>query len=102
MTLAKLFPEIEQVEQYWERHSKSYRIDFYATLNQIHRFCFDLDEWRDPPYEGWLELNDEMKIKKWMLSHAIDRSNNALSEKFLYILDDIIIPPEQIISYNEI
>lgn len=101
MTLSKLFSEANQIEQYWEGNAKSYRIDFYATIDQIHRFNFELDEERDPPYDGWLNLDDKVKLKKWMLSHAIDRANNKLSEEYLYIRDDVIIPPEQIISYNE-
>ncbi len=102
MKLAELFPEIKKLEQYWEQHSKSYRIDFYAKVEQIHRFSFELDEQKDPPYDDWLELDDEMKIKKWMLFHAIDRSHDMLSETYLYIKDDVAIPPNQIISYTNI
>lgn len=47
------------------------------------------------------ELDDEMKLKKWMLSHAIDRANNDLGMQFLYIRDDVIIPPTQIESIEE-
>lgn len=102
MTLAELFPEAEKLECYWKCHAKSYRIDFYATIDQIHRFNFELDEWRDPPYKDWNKLDDEMKIKKWMLSHAIDRVHNRLGDIYLYIRDDVIIPPNQIIDYTEI
>lgn len=92
-----------KVEQFWETKAESYKIDFYATVDQIHRFNFDLDEWRDPPYEGWDELDDSMKIKKWMLSHAIDRSNDMLgSEIAIYIKDDVIIPPDQLLAYSKL
>jgi hypothetical protein len=38
-----------------------------------------------------------------MVSRAIDRANNNLiSEVFLYIKDEIDIPPEQITSCEEI
>jgi hypothetical protein len=38
-----------------------------------------------------------------MVSHAIDRAyNNLLSEVFLYVKDEIDIPPEQITSCEEI
>lgn len=43
-------------------------------MGQVHRFNFELDEYMDPPYEDWIELNDAMKLKKWMLSHTIDRA----------------------------
>lgn len=103
MTLAKLFPAAKKVEQFWETKAESYKIDFYATVDQIHRFNFDLDEWRDPPYEGWDELDDSMKIKKWMLSHAIDRFNDMLgSEIAIYIKDDVIIPPDQLLAYSKL
>lgn len=98
ITLTKLFPEAKPVEEYWERNSISYRVDFYVTAKQLHRFNFDLDEQNDPPYEGWSVLTDDMKIKKWMLSHAIDRSTDDLGDVYLYVKDNVIIPPHQIIS----
>lgn len=36
-----------------------------------------------------------------MLSHAIDRANNDLGMQLLYIRDDVIIPPTQIESIEE-
>ena len=101
MILVELSPEAEKLDEYWRNHSKSFVVNFYATVEQIHRFNFELDEWRDPPYEDWKELDDEMKLKKWMLSHAIDRANNDLGMQFLYIRDDVIIPPTQIESIEE-
>ena len=101
MTLVELSPEAEKLDEYWRNYSKSFVVNFYATVEQIHRFNFELDEWRDPPYEDWKELDDEMKLKKWMLSHAIDRANNDLGMQFLYIRDDVIIPPTQIESIEE-
>lgn len=101
MPLVELSPEAEKLDEYWRNHSKSFVVNFYATVEQIHRFNFELDEWRDPPYEDWNELDDEMKLKKWMLSHAIDRANNDLGMQVLYIRDDVIIPPTQIESIEE-
>lgn len=63
MTLGELFPQAEKVESFWRTKAKSYRIDFYATVDQVHRFNFELDEYRDPPYEDWFELDDDMKLK---------------------------------------
>ena len=102
MTMAELFPEAERVEHFWRSNSESYRVDFHALVNQVHRFNFELDEWRDPPYGNWLELDDDMKVKKWLLSHAIDRLRGNVHEEYLYIKDDVVIPPEQIISYTRI
>ncbi|API88775.1 hypothetical protein BKP56_05505 [Marinilactibacillus sp. 15R] len=95
MTLSKIFPEVKSVEDYWIENSVSYRIDFYANLDQIHRFNFELDEHCERP-------DDDIQVKKWMLTHANERANNALSEQYIYINDDCIIPPHQIISYTRI
>ena len=51
MTLVELSPEAEKLDEYWRNYSKSFVVNFYATVEQIHRFNFELDEWRDPPYE---------------------------------------------------
>lgn len=102
MTLAQLFPQVEELEDFWMQKSTSYRIDFYATIDQVHRFNFELDEFRDPPYDGWCELDDEMKIKKWMLSHARDRATDGLSEQYLYIKNDVSIPANQIVEITKV
>lgn len=102
MTLGELFPQAEKVESFWGAKSKSYRVDSYATVDQVHRFNFELDEYRNPPYEEWFDLNDDMKLKKWMLSHAIDRAHDDLGMTILYIKDDVIIPANQIIDISEL
>ena len=102
MTLGELFPQVEKVESFWRAKSKSYRVDFYATVGQVHRFNFELDEYRDPPYEDWFDLDDDMRLKKWMLSHAIDRAHDDLDMTILYIKDDVIIPANQIIDISEL
>lgn len=43
-----------------------------------------------------------MKLKKWMLSHAIDRTHDDWGMTFLYVKDDVTIPTNQIISVLEI
>lgn len=86
------------MEDEWAKHSKSYKVNFYATIDQIHRFNFDLNETKE-------ELTDDEigQIKRWMVSHAIDRANNDLfSEVFLYVKDKTDIPPEQITNCEEI
>ena len=102
MALSDLLPDAKKIEHCWETHAESYRVDFFVNKEQVHRFNFELDEHRDPPYEGWYDLDDDMKTKKWMLSHAIDRANDNITELFLYIKDELIVPPDQIISCSTI
>lgn len=94
--LVKLFPILSKMDYEWRQRAVSYKVNFFAYLDQVQRFNFDLDEYRDPPYEHWYDLDDNDKVIKWMLSHAIDRAYDELGMTFLYILDDITIPPEQI------
>ena len=101
MTLGELFPQAQKVESFWRSKAKSYRVDFFATVDQVHRFTFELDEYRDPPYEDRFDLDDDMKLKKWMLTHAINRADDDLDMTILYVKNDVIIPANQIISVNE-
>ena len=100
--LRKLFRQGKALEEYWKSHSKSYRIDFYATIEQVTRFTFELDRINNPPFYDWLYLDDKMKIKKWMLSYAIDRADNNANTKYVYIRDNINIPPDQIVEISEL
>lgn len=96
MTLAELFPQALKLENYWRNKSKSYKVDFWVTVDQVHHFYEDEngDQW-------WAELNDELKFKKWMLSHAMDRAVNGLGgERVLYVRNDVSIPPNQIVEVN--
>lgn len=43
-----------------------------------------------------------MRVKKWMLSHAIDRAHDDLCMTILYIKDDVAIPTNQITSISEL
>lgn len=102
MRLVELFPDLNIMEKEWINRSISYRIDFYTYFKQLHRFSFELDEEKDPPYNNWHELTDEQKLKKWMLSHAIDRANGDLDEVYLYVKDEVDILPEQILSCTKL
>lgn len=98
MKLTGAFPDLKKVEDEWTKRSKSYKVNFYATIDQIHRFNFGLNETQEELTEEEIE-----QIKRWMVSHAVDRANsNLFSEVFLYVKDEIDIPPEQIISCDEI
>ena len=37
-----------------------------------------------------------------MLLHAIDRSNNVINEDYLYVKDDVIIHPSQILKISKL
>lgn len=98
LKLSSAFPDLRKMEDEWSERSKSYKVNFYATIDQIHRFNFDLSEKQE-------KLTDEdiEQIKRWMVRHAIDRANSDLySEVFLYIKEDIDIPADQIYSCEEI
>ena len=98
MKLSNAFPELKTMEDYWVERSKSYKVNFYATIDQIHRFNFDLNETQEE-----LTAHEIEQIKRWMVSRAINRANSDLfSEEFVYIKDEIDIPPEQITSCEEI
>lgn len=103
MNISELFPKVRSLDELWKRKSKSYKINFYATVEQIAEFTFELSNELDPPYRDWGILSDDMKIKKWLFSHALERARDNLgTEKFLYIKNGVIIPPEQIISIDEL
>lgn len=97
--LVKMFPALSKMEFEWKQQMTSYRVDFFAYVKQLHRFNFDLDNYRDPPYEEWYDLDDNSRILKWMLSHAIDRAFDDLGTEYLYIANSLSIPPEQIVQY---
>lgn len=98
MKLSDAFPDLKNLEDEWAEHSKSYKVNFYAKIDQLHRFNFDLNETQEELTNSEIE-----QIKRWMVSRAIDRANSDLfSEVFLYVKDEIDIPPEQIISCEEI
>lgn len=94
--LVELFPQLSTLDLEWREHSTSYKVNFYTYLGQLDRSDFELDEYRDPPYNNWCNLDDNEKIIKWMLGHAIDRAFDELSETYLYVRPDSFVPPEQI------
>lgn len=103
LDLIKLFPELEAMEQEWVLRHESYRIDFFAYLKQIARFTFSLDNDAALPFEEWQSLSDDQKLKKWMLYRALDRIfDDSSSEEFIYINNNMNIPPEQILRYTRI
>lgn len=91
--LIRMSPQAESLDSFWRDNSKPYKVFFYATLDQIHKFTFDLENNCDPYTE-----QEQDSIKKWMLRMAISQAFDPGGECFIYIRDHQHIPPEQIIS----
>ncbi|MEG0641408.1 MAG: hypothetical protein RR515_02325 [Clostridium sp.] len=100
--LIELLPDLEPMQDEWIKKSISYKVNFYAYIEQLQRFNFGLSKEGDSSYSYYGELTDEQKIKKWLLSHAIDRVNNNLSKVYLYVKDYVDIPSEQILNCTTI
>ena len=104
MNLLECFPNIEKLDEYWKSKSKTFLIEFYATVNQINKCTFDtyFDEKILNPIDETEEIDVNQKIKRWLLIKAIDRLYNKLDETYAYIEDDGYIPANQILRYTEI
>ena len=57
---------------------------------------------RVPDENARLWYMNVMRLKKCMLSHAIDRAHDDLCMTILYIKDDVAIPTNQITSISEL
>lgn len=96
--LSDAFPELDAMENEWAEKSKSYKIHFYAMFSQVNRITFELKA-----TEEELTENEIDRIKRWMIYKAIDRARDDLfSEVFIYIKDEVDIPPSQIVQCEEI
>ena len=92
-TLINLSPKAARLDAFWTAKSTPYKVVFYATADQIHKFTFDIEKNNDP-----YTLSEQESIKKWMLINAVDRAFDPYGELYIYIRDDMYIPPEQIVS----
>lgn len=90
--LINLSSKAKSLDDFWRSKSKPYKIFFYATADQIHKFTFGLEQ----NYEPYTE-NEQEHIKKWMLRMAVDQAFDPGDEHYIYIRDYEYIPPEQII-----
>lgn len=102
LDLVNMFPELAELDLEWRRRSTSYKVNFFAYLDQLERYNFDLDEYRDPPYAMWDDLDDNDKAIKWMLGRAIYRAFDELSDTYLYVRSNFYIPAEQIADCERI
>lgn len=92
-TLIDLSDEAQKLDAYWKAKSKPYKVVFYATAEQIHKFTFGELNRNNLPYTEY----EQNVIKKWMLINAVDRAFEPCRECFIYIRDDTYIPANQII-----
>lgn len=92
-TLIDLSDEAQKLDAYWKAKSKPYKVVFYATAEQIHKFTFGELNRNSLPYTEY----EQNVIKKWMLINAVDRAFEPCRECFIYIRDDAYIPANQII-----
>jgi len=90
--LIKMSPKAECLDAFWRAKSKPYKIFFYATVDQIHKFTFGLEKNYDPYTE-----DEQEAVKNWMLRMALDQAFDPGGEHYIYIRDNEYIPPEQII-----
>ena len=92
LDLIKLSHKAESLDAFWKSKSEPYKIFFYATLEQIHKFTFDLEKNSD------IYTDEEQEsVKRWMLAMAINQAFDPSIEHCIYIRDYQHIPPEQII-----
>jgi len=91
--LIKLSSKAKELDEYWRSNSKPYKVFFYVTADQIHKFTFDLEK-NYLPYSAC----EQEQIKRWMLGWAVDRAFDPCSDLYIYIRDYEYVPPEQIIS----
>lgn len=97
-TLAEFMEEAKRLDDYWRKHSKSYKVYFKVPLCQIHRFTFDFEE----SFNQYTE-NELLELKRKMLSLALDVAfNNCAYEPTIYLKDDEYVRPDQIIDCKEI
>lgn len=92
-TLINISPKAKSLDSFWRAKSKPYKVFFFATLDQIHKFTFDLEKNYDPYTE-----HEQEAVKKWMLKKAVEQAYGANNEYYIYIRDYQHIPPEQIIK----
>ena len=102
LKLVEMFPELEEMEEWWKETGVPYEVVFYALPEQVMREFFGLPEEDDDMPRYWYELSDEQLIKKKLLSLAVEGMYGGLDKQYLYIKDDLCLPPEQILECNRL
>ena len=102
LKLVNMFPELNELEEWWDENGEPYEVVFYATPGQIMRDFFGLQEYEDGMFHDPYSLTEEQQVKKRLLSLAVEGATGRLSEQYLYIKDELSLPPEQIIECNRL
>jgi hypothetical protein len=94
-TLSDFLPAAKSINDYWKNHSKSYKLTMMLNPNQISNITFDLD------YTEEMHSND---FYKWLIKNAIRRisTQTVKDDMILYIKNNSVIKPSQIIDYTEL
>lgn len=93
LKLINVSPKAKELDKFWRSNSKPYKVYFYVTADQIHKFTFNLKN-NNLPYSA----SEQEQIKRWMLGWAVDRAFNPCGNLYIYIRDHEYVPPEQIIN----
>ena len=95
--LSRAIPEAAKIRDLWIDHAQSYKINFRVTLEQIDPITFGMNS-------GEKIVNNEMKVKKWMIITAwnILFNNSTFNNDIIYLKKDFVLPKEQIIMIEEI
>lgn len=93
LKLIKVSPKVKELDEFWRSNSKPYKVYFYVTADQIHKFTFNLNN-NYLPYSAY----EQEQMKRWMLGWAVDRAFNTCGDLYIYIRDHEYVPPEQIIN----
>lgn len=102
LKLVNMFPDLEEMEDWWKETGVPYEVVFYALPEQVMREFFGLPEEDDDMPRYWYELSDEQLIKKKLLSLAVEGMYGELDKQYLYIKDDLCLSPEQILACNRL
>ena len=97
-----MFPDLEEMEDWWKETGVPYEVVFYAFPDQVMREFFGLPKEEDDMPRYWYEPSDEQLVKKKLLSLAVEGMYGALDKRYLYIKDDLCLSPEQILECNRL
>lgn len=92
--LAGVCLEASKLDLWWRSNSTPYRIDFFATIDQISTITFGLE----PSCECSLGRREKEGVAKWMFETCLLRSQDRLAETYLYLKPETCVPSSQFVS----
>lgn len=97
LTLSGFGIETKDIDYKWSKMNQGYVIKYKSHVADFEYYTF---------YEGGVEeylndaQNDRIKLRHWLISHAIDGCfSNLASEVFAYMKPNIVITPDRILEY---